>query len=140
MMRSITRLVFVACLAVFGLVNVAQADDAGDIQTVISSQLDAFREDNGEAAFVHAAPKIKSMFGTKERFMEMVRTGYPPVYRSSNISFGELSPSGDGFRQEVFMTDPKGQSWIATYTLERQPDGTMKITGVTLKKSDELAV
>ncbi|MEN3791816.1 DUF4864 domain-containing protein [Fulvimarina sp. MAC3] len=140
MMRTFTRLALLISLALASMVNAARADDAADIRAVISSQLEAFRQDDGAGAFGHAAPKIKYMFGTKDRFMEMVRTGYPPVYRSSNISFGELTPSGDGFRQDVFMTDPKGQSWIATYSLERQPDGTMKITGVTLKKSEELAV
>ncbi|MER0239033.1 DUF4864 domain-containing protein [Fulvimarina sp. MAC8] len=139
-MHSIVRLAAIVSLIFLGIANVSRADDSSEIEAVISSQLEAFRQDNGEAAFVHAAPKIKSMFGTKDRFMEMVRTGYAPVYRSSNVSFGELTHAGDGFRQDVFMTDPKGQSWIATYTLERQPDGTMKITGVYLKKSEELAV
>ncbi|EAU40757.1 hypothetical protein FP2506_03484 [Fulvimarina pelagi HTCC2506] len=140
MMRSTARLVILLSLLCLGFSSTARAGDAADVQAVIASQLEAFRQNDGEAAFVHAAPKIKSMFGTTDRFMEMVRTGYPPVYRSSNVSFGELTSSADGFRQDVFMTDPKGQSWVATYTLERQPDGSMKITGVYLKKSEELAV
>ncbi|RFC65503.1 DUF4864 domain-containing protein [Fulvimarina endophytica] len=118
----------------------ARADDASDIRGAIGAQLQAFRADDGNTAFSYAAPQIQTMFGSEAMFMRMVRDGYPPVYRSSNVTFGDLTRDAEGFRQDVFMTDPNGQAWIADYRLERQADGSMKITGVSLRKSEDLAV
>ena len=118
----------------------ARAGDAEDIRAVISAQINAFRTDDAAAAFSYAAPGIRSMFGTEDRFMKMVRSGYPSVYRASNVVFGKLEPYRGGFRQDVHLTGPKGRSWVASYTLERQPDGTMKITGCVLSQSEETSV
>jgi len=131
---------FSALLLVAVPVLGAKADDAADIQATISAQLDAFNAGNGAEAYSYAAPNIKSLFPSPQAFMGMVRSGYDPVYRSSGAVFGELSPHGSGYRQEVYLTDSKGQSWIASYTLERQADGLMKITGCRLRKGDDIAV
>lgn len=121
------------------LAGPARADDASDIKTVISSQLDAFKAGDKEAAYSYAAPSIKAMFPSPDVFMSMVQSGYPQVYNSSNAIFGAPKPEGNGFRQEVYLTDKDGQSWVASYTLERQEDGSMKITGVFIRKGDDLA-
>jgi len=34
---------------------------------------------------------------------------------------------------------PRGEAWEARYTLERQPDGSLKITGCSLLKSGQSA-
>lgn len=117
----------------------AAADDASDIKTVIAAQLQAFKAGDGAAAYSFAAPNIKAMFPNAEMFMTMVQGGYAPVFRSSNATFGELKAEGSGFRQEVYLTDQSGQSHIASYTLERQPDGSLKITGCSIRKGDDLA-
>ncbi|MBO0902090.1 DUF4864 domain-containing protein [Jiella sonneratiae] len=118
----------------------ARADDAGDIRAAISAQLQAFNADDGGTAYSYAAPNIKAMFPSPDVFMTMVRSAYDPVYHSSGAAFGTLKPEGTGFRQEVHLTDRDGRSWIASYTLERQPDGSMKITGCSLRKGDDVAV
>ncbi|MCB8836179.1 DUF4864 domain-containing protein [Aurantimonas sp. VKM B-3413] len=137
-----TRQIFLACLSLFAALAFAApaaADDASDIRSVISRQLDAFRSDDAPAAYSHAAPNIQAMFPTPQVFMGMVQSAYDPVYRPNSVVFGALKADGTGFRQEVHLTDRKGQSWIASYTLEREPDGTMKITSCTLRKGDDLA-
>ncbi|WAJ30984.1 DUF4864 domain-containing protein [Antarcticirhabdus aurantiaca] len=117
----------------------ARADDAGDVQATIASQLQAFRSGDGLAAYSFAAPNIRAMFPDAGTFMSMVQQGYGPVYNAAQSSFGALKPEGSGFRQEVFLTDAKGVNWIASYTLERQADGSMKITGCSIRKSDDLS-
>ena len=117
----------------------AQADDATDIRSTISRQLEAFRSDDAAGAYSYAAPNIKAMFPTPQVFMGMVQSAYDPVYRPHSVVFGPLKPEGKGFRQEVYLTDRKGHSWIASYTLEREADGTMKITGCALRKGADLA-
>lgn len=125
--------------AILSLSGPALADDRSDIQATISAQLGAFRAGDKAAAYGLAAPNIQRLFPSPDVFMRMVETGYEPVYRSSSATFGELRPEGSGFRQEVNLTDAAGVSWIATYTLERQPDGSMKITGCSLRKGDDLS-
>ena len=117
----------------------ASADDAGDIQAVISSQLQAFKTGDGTAAYSYAAPNIKQMFPSQAAFMAMVEGGYAPVFRSSNAVFGKMAPEGKGFRQEVYLTDKGGQSYIASYTLERQPDGSLKITSCAIRKGTDVS-
>jgi hypothetical protein len=69
------------------------------------------------------------MFGTPERFLAMVRTGYPVVYRAAGVTFLiPLHVEGD-LLQGVHLTDDAGALWLATYRLERQSDGTLRIAG-----------
>ncbi len=43
--------------------------------------------DDAKRAFSYAAPSIRAMFGTPERFLAMVRAGYPVVYRAAGATF-----------------------------------------------------
>ena len=69
-----------------GLAFGVQAQDVSDadrtaIRDIIQSQVDAFRRDDGDAAFGYASPSIRGMFGSSEIFMDMVRQGYQPAAR-----------------------------------------------------------
>ena len=137
-MRRPPIVLAIAMVLVALVPRLALADDAGDIQSVISGQLQAFKAGDGTAAYSFAAPNIQRMFPSQEAFMAMVEGGYAPVFRSSNAVFGKMTPEGTGFRQEVFLTDPNGQSFIASYTLERQQDGSLKITGCSIRKGNDV--
>jgi hypothetical protein len=113
------------------------AADRGAIRTVIESQIAAFRRDDGAGAFAYASPSIKRMFGTPETFMEMVRTGYPQVYRPSSVSFGELVRTEGTLLQLVDIVGPDGLPVIAVYEMERQPDGSWQINGCRLLRPPE---
>ena len=66
------------------------ADDTHSMQAIILAQMEAFKRDDGAAAFAFASPGIRSMFGSAERFMHMVRSGYPQVYRPQSIEFRDV--------------------------------------------------
>ena len=103
--------------------------DARAARTVVSAQLEAFAKDDAKRAFSYAAPSIRAMFGTPERFLAMVRVGYPVVYRAAGVTFlVPLRVEGD-LVQGVHLTDGDGTRWLATYRLERQPDGSWRIAG-----------
>lgn len=123
-------------LAISGLPSVAQ-DAAREAQTIITSQIEAFLSDDTARAYSFAAPIIKQLYPDPERFMQMVRQGYSPVYRPGNVAFGRSQESGDGARvlQEVLLTGPGGEDWTALYTLERQADGSYKIAAVRIVKA-----
>src|SRR5260370_33735007 len=86
-------------LALLGvLVGLAFGAQAGDvspadrtaIRDIIQSQVDAFRRDDGDAAFGYASPSIRGMFGSSEIFMDMVRPGYQPGYPPRAFDFREI--------------------------------------------------
>jgi hypothetical protein len=132
MVRSLATLVFAASLACASVPAAAQlvsAADARAARSVVAAQLDAFANDDAERAFSYAAPAIRTMFGTPERFLAMVRASYPVVYRAAGVTF-LLPLRVDGeLVQGVHLTDADGALWLATYHLERQRDGTLRIKG-----------
>ena len=62
------------------------AADAKAVRSVIEAQLAAFAADDADKAFSFAAPGIRAMFITAERFLSMVREGYPVVYRPVSVT------------------------------------------------------
>lgn len=116
------------------------AADREAIAAVIQSQIAAFHADDAAGAFAHASPAIRAKFGTPERFIEMVRTGYFPVYRARDLDFGEITIERGAPVQEVMIRAPDGSGLIALYYMERQRDGSWKINGVVLTKSPERVV
>jgi Domain of unknown function (DUF4864) len=111
------------------------AEDALAVRAVVEAQLAAFAADDAKRAFSYASPSIREMFGTPDRFMEMVRTGYPVVYRPAAVIF--LNPvrvEGQLF-EGVQLTDAGGSVWLATYRLERQPDKSWRISGCEVQPS-----
>ena len=114
----------------------ARADAASEIQSVIADQLNAFKADDAPRAYGHAADIIKELFPSQSIFMEMVRVGYPPVYRAKEWSFSDPTPLENGYSQIVRLTDEQGRVWNAVYTLERDSTGEWKITGCRILKSD----
>ncbi|WP_420409431.1 DUF4864 domain-containing protein [Hoeflea sp.] len=115
----------------------ARANDAAAGRLVIERQIEAFLADDMSTAYSFAAPNIKKMYPDENRFFDMVRRGYAPVYRPGNYAFGRsrIAPDGSGLFQEVLIQGPNGRDWTALYSLERQPDGSFKINGVQMIKA-----
>ena len=114
--------------------------DAMAIRQVIEQQLDAFAADDATRAFSFAAPVIRQLFGSPERFLAMVKRGYPMVYRPASVAF--LRPeAGDGeVLQDVQMQDADGAAWTASYRMQRQPDKSWRISGVEVARTKGRAI
>ena len=115
---------------------VSDADRAA-IRDVIGRQVEAFRRDDGEAAFGLASPAIRHMFGTAEIFMDMVRQGYQPVYRPRVFDFREIVSLHGQITQKVHVVGPDGRPVTAFYPMTRLPDGTWRIDGCFLQAPDD---
>jgi len=115
------------------------ADDVAAAQGVILSQVEAFSRDDAAAAYSRAAPAIREIFPRADIFMSMVRNSYAPVYRHKSFDFGEARVSDGTIAQRVHIVDTDGVPWEALYTLELQPDGSVKITGCVLLKAGQAA-
>jgi hypothetical protein len=128
-----------ALLVVFliGLASPAFADDVSAAQSVIRAQEQAFGRNDAAAAYSHAAPAIQQIFPEANIFMQMVQQAYPPVYRHKSFEFGEARAAGGQIAQRVHIVDDNGEAWEALYTLEQQPDGSLKITGCSLLKAGQ---
>jgi Domain of unknown function (DUF4864) len=116
------------------------ADDVAAAQTIIRSQEQALGHDDAATAYSFAAPAIRDIFQDAEAFIAMVRKSYAPVYRHKSFEFGEARVSDGKIAQQVHIVDADGELWEALYTLEQQPDGSVKITGCVLLKAAGRAV
>ena len=103
------------------------AADAKAVREVIEAQLAAFAADDAEKAFSYAAPGIRAMFVTAERFLAMVRQSYPVVHRPASVTFLKPEWIEDKLIQRVQMTDAAGAPWMVVYELERQADRAWRI-------------
>ena len=115
------------------------ADDVAAAQGVIRSQVEALSRDDAAAAYSHAAPAIQEIFPQADIFMSMVRNSYAPIYRHKSFDFGETRVSDGTIAQRVHIVDADGIPWEALYTLELQPDGSVKITGCVLLRAGQAA-
>jgi hypothetical protein len=114
--------------------------DVRAVRAVIEGQLAALARDDAAAAFGYAAPRIRAQFGSAERFVEMVRGGYPAVVRPASVAF-MLPEWFDGeLIQGVQLADAQGGQWLAIYRMERQPDGAWRIAGCELRPSRGLTL
>lgn len=128
--NAIMAAVFLASVSVAR----AQAPEPG-IQDVIEDQISAFRVDDFDRAFSFAAPMIRELFGTPERFGQMVRQGYPMVWRPGDLQFLGQKALPDGVEQTVMIRDGAGRIHLLAYAMI--PTGTgWKINGVRVLTAD----
>lgn len=111
--------------------------DRAAIRDVISQQLEAFRRDDGNAAFSFASPDVQRLFGTAQTFMDMVRKGYRPVYRPRVFDFGNIVEVNGQPTQRVHVVGPDGRRVNALYPMTRLPDGSWRIDGCFLQAPEE---
>jgi len=132
------RAILLLFTILFGLAApVRAADDVAAAQGVIRSQVEALGREDAAAAFSYAAPALQNVFQQPDIFMAMVRGSYAPVYRHKSFEFGEARTSDGQIAQRVHIIDADGVPWEALYTLEQQPDGSLKISGCTLLKAGQ---
>jgi hypothetical protein len=132
---------FMAFLAL-ALASPAAAQELSDsdraaIRDVIGKQVEAFRRDDGDAAFSFASPDVQRLFGTARTFMEMVRRGYQPVYRPRVFDFGNIVELNGQPTQRVHVVGPDGRRVNALYPMTRLPDGSWRIDGCFLQAPEE---
>ena len=123
-------------LALPAQAQVSPADQTA-IRDVIEGQVEAFRRDDGAAAFGYASPSIQGMFGSAETFMDMVRQGYRPVYRPQVFEFREIVTLQGMVTQKVHVIGPDGRPVTAFYPMTQQPDGSWRIEGCYLQAPEE---
>lgn len=130
------RNLLAALLAVTLLPATLHAQDR-TIPQVIENQLSAFQADDFDAAFDYASPTIKRLFGTPERFGQMVQSGYPMVYRPEEVNMLEQRGVGASVVQRVMIRDGAGRLHFLDYQMVPS-DGGWQINGVRLVEAPQV--
>jgi hypothetical protein len=114
--------------------------DAQAIHDVVQSQLDALSEDDAGRAFSLATTHMRSLIGTPDRFLQMVKDQYPAVYRNRLALFSQPERIDGHTMIIVRLTDSENSVWIAIYELMRETDGAWKIEGCNLVETTSVSV
>lgn len=125
-----------ACALVLAMPAAADQDAKPAIAATIDSQIEAFLADDLDAAFGYASQSIREIFGSPERFGEMVREGYPMVWRPAEWQFLELRDINGNLYQKVLITDQAGRIHILEYAM-RPTDQGWRIRGVQILRPPE---
>lgn len=121
---------FLASVFVIATVAVAHAQDRlPAIEQTIQSQIDAFLIDDFETAFTYASPNIKRLFGSSDRFGDMVQNGFPMVWRPAEVTYLEQRQDGQYRLQNVLIRDADGVPHLLEYTMLETDEG-WQIDGV----------
>ena len=107
------------------------------IEATIQGQIDAFLVDAFATAFPFASPNIKSLIGSSERFGQMVRNGYPMVWRPGELRFLELRDINGAVWQKVMIRDQAGEFHLLDYQMIQGPDG-WQINGVQILRQPDV--
>ncbi|MBE1283574.1 MAG: DUF4864 domain-containing protein [Rhodobacteraceae bacterium] len=126
------RAVLLSLVFVWSMLGAAQAQNA-EIESVIGDQIEAFKVDDFDQAFTYASPSIQGIFGSPERFGQMVRNGYPMVWRPDEVRFLELREVAGNLWQRVMITDAEGQVHLLDYQMISLGNA-WKINGVQFVK------
>ncbi len=124
------RRLMLAALCHLLLIGPALAEEPG-LRAVIAAQIDAFQADDFDTAFGYASDAIRRIFGTPERFGQMVQQGYPMVHRPADLRFLEAGRRGAAVLQRVMVADQAQRLHVLEYEMIETPEG-WRINGVRL--------
>ena len=127
--RLIIKKVWIIALFISLLSTLVFADESEMVRNTISSQIEAFKENNIEKAYRFAAPNIQAQFPNPEVFGLMVRNGYPVIWRPKSFKFTKFQDLGTKCVQRVLFQSYKGSLETYDYVLEKYDD-LWKIAGV----------
>lgn len=117
------------------------ADEGGTVMEAvrytISSQIDAFKQNDVKKAYTFAAPNIQAQFPSPDIFGLMVRNGYPIIWKPKSYKFTTFKDLGNRCIQRVLFQSYNGSLESYDYILEKN-GSVWKIAGVlTIKSADE---
>jgi Domain of unknown function (DUF4864) len=142
-LRAVASQASLGALALCAPVGVLAANlkdaDTKAVRAVIQAQLAAFAAGNAMRAFAYASPGIRQQFGDANNFMVMVLSAYPMVVRPTAVTYFLPRQEEGDVRQTLRLRDREGQVWLATYAMQRQPNGKWLINGCVVVANDEAA-
>lgn len=110
-------------------------------QTVITQQIDAFRDGDAEGAYQLSSIMFKQRYRDPERFMsDVLSWGYEPLLHSTSHSFGAYRPVGNDRVLQIVQVIGSDQGYYqALYQLGYEEDG-WKIQGVQMSDKQGVGI
>ena len=100
-----------------------------EVRHTISSQIDAFKDNDLKKAYTFAAPNIQAQFPNPDIFGLMVRNGYPIIWKPKSYKFTTFKDLGNRCIQRVLFQSYNGSLESYDYILEKNGN-LWKIAGV----------
>ena len=135
MFRSIFAAAFLALAILAPKADAQTVEQADAIENTIRGQVNAMQEDDWEKAFTFASPTIQGIFRSPYNFSEMVKRGYPMVWRPKDVRTGELVQTPRGLMQTMIFVDQQNRLYIADYLMQ-EIDGQWRINGVQIRPAE----
>lgn len=110
--------------------------DVLQVQAVVLAQFQAFAADDADAAFETATPEVRKSVGDPRRYLALVRGSYPMLYHPAGFGFLASHVDRNQVLQVVAIRDKDDKTWLALFSLERQPDNTWRIGGCVVAEND----
>ena len=99
------------------------------VRYTISSQIEAFKDNDVKKAYTFAAPNIQAQFPNPDIFGLMVRNGYPVIWKPKNYKFTTFKDFGNRCIQRVLFQSYNGSLKSYDYILDKTGK-LWKIAGV----------
>lgn len=119
------------------IVNGLTKADREKIRRVITLQIRAFERNDEAIAFAYASPETRKTFGTPRNFMMMVRADYALLIKHTSREFLEAATVDGVTVQPLKVVTIEGETVIALYTMELQPDREWRIGGCELAPANK---
>ena len=113
MFKSILAAAFLTLALLAPKADAQTVEQATAIENTIRSQVDAMQADDWEKAFTFASPTIQGIFRSPFNFSEMVKRGYPMVWKPKDVRTGELVQTPRGLMQTMREMPDSAASSIA---------------------------
>jgi hypothetical protein len=111
------------------------AADWTAIKKVIAEQRSALKSGNAAKAFSYASPAIRDQFGDAAAFIDMVRATYSALLTARYTEFLEGAVIDGTVIQPLRLIDADNTVRVALYVMERQDNGTWRISGCRIAPS-----
>jgi hypothetical protein len=104
------------------------APNARDLYSAVNRQLSAFRSEDFDSAYRHAAAGVQQKF-SRSQFELMIRRDFSSMTKAEHVEFGAVRVAEAGALVQVFLTAPNGTIRGFLYSFAAEKDG-WKIDGV----------
>lgn len=135
MLKSILAAAFLTLALIAPKAEAQTVEQADAIENTIRGQIDAIRTNDWEGAFDFASPTIQGIFKSPYNFSEMVKRGYPMVWKPKDVRTGQLVPTPRGLMQTMIFVDQQGRLYIADYLMQ-EIEGVWRINGVQIRPAE----
>ncbi len=112
----------------------ATAEDQAAFRTAINTVVDALRKDDFAGAYAVAAPSMKVLYPNLQAFTQVIRSRYAQLIKPKTVVFGTVMQTSQGPVQRVFVTGNDGRAYVASFSMQKQPDNAWLIGGITIAR------